>query len=408
MQMCSLRTFSAQLLLILCLSSFAYADNDGNARNDGNDGNAGNARHDAVIGGYFEYSFISDRRIFWSGSEATFTPLVRLTIEKPIEDNIGIYLSAMWTPTVNEHSIGYVELKKREAYPEDLYIYFGNFMQANGELRLGMVKVPFGIFNLLTLGGPHSMPMTTARTREWDVGVRYDVCWGDFGISFATINGDGNGGTDANSDKSFSLRVVYPEAEIKRIYPATINTVSYHSQQAPGSIDDYWLLGMSAYYGDKYSTPIKERNKHYDVDLTLSYGIVSFAMQASYLEGGFTDESVRGATFTDSTYSSGVTTDIDTYNRGAMFSNQIVVRTGERTLISLLTEWYDPDLTSDATPKQRTKSRFVVGASYSITHRTSLSAFFATNQDPYLDGIDAEKNASKGGNVYMASVAASF
>ncbi|MBI5178740.1 MAG: hypothetical protein HZA04_05725 [Nitrospinae bacterium] len=366
-----------------------------------------------AIGAYLEFSYMDDRGIGWSGSETTFAARAKLNIAHRVYDDILIRFNGEWKPTVNGYSRAYGQMKEREANPQDTYFQFDHPGEYPLTLRMGVVKVPFGHFDTLALS-PRNRPAGMTRTREWDYGIRADGSAWLVDWSLAIVNGEGTEGTDSNSAKSVAARIVFPAAGAGDMYPETLEITGYPNPRAANPAGEFrWQFGASAYNGQKYSTPIKQKNSHYGADVKLDYSIFSLKAQYTFLEGGFTDPSVvsePASTFTELQYSSAVSTSIDTYPRGYAAFAELAAGISEKTLLTLMGEMYDPDSESSATAKQRTKQRLVIGLKHDFRPRVSAALFYTLNDNPAfgVSGNILETDHWKGDEILMAAMAVQF
>ena len=355
------------------------------------------------FGLYMEFLYFNDRGQAWTGSEATFTPRLKADIKHYLYDDILLRAKGRWSPTVNKRTIGGGSFDKRETNPEDVYLQFNGLLGRPIELRMGSVKVPFGHFDFMAFE-QRNRPIGFSRTREWDYGLRMDTVIHKHSVSFAIINGDGIDGTDSNSAKSVAIRVAYPAKKGNSPYPETLELTDYPNPLNNNPSGRFiWQTGISAYVGNKYSTPIKIKNSHYGFDFKIDYSNVSLKGQYSFLEGGFSDPGVSAATLTPEELSRAVT---DTYPRGYSVAMELAFGLNSKTVITLMAEKYDPDSESNNSGAQKTKTRFVAGAKYDYRRDVSMTIFYTNNDDPgYQYGAD---NTGRGNDVYMMGVAAKF
>lgn len=370
------------------------------------------------IGGLVELVYIDNSGIGWTGSEATFYPRVKLDITHRLYEDALTRISGEWQPTTSPFSRAYHALAQPEGRIDDTYLEFSRLFE-NTALRLGAVKVPFGQFDTLALN-PESMPISFVRTREWDYGARLDARFKWFDISLAIVNGEGTTGTDANSDKSFAARVVFP-AQSGEIYPETLEVTNFPNPAVANPDGAFgWHFGVSGYNGIKYSTPIKQRNSHYGADLRLDYSIFSVMAQYTFLEGGFTDPSMNNLTQAQITglvnqfqYSSQVSDILgahDSFPRAQAIVAEVVAGLSDKTMLSAMGELYKPDVDSDATPQQRLKQRLVLGVKHDVKKNVSLGFFYVKTYNPAfgVSGNVVESDSWKGDDVITAAAAISF
>jgi hypothetical protein len=277
---------------------------------------------------------------------------------------------------------------------------------------MGVVKVPFGIFDTLALSAGNR-PYALARTREWDYGVRLDASLSMMDISFAVVNGEGTEGTDSNSAKSVAARIAFP-ASPDGAYPETREITDYPNPRIANPGGEFrWRFALDAYNGNKYTTPIKQKNSHYGADLQLDYSIVSLKAQYTFLEGGFTDPSVVSepdAALAALGYSSSVTKDITTYPRGQSLFVEIAVGITGKTMLSAMGEMYDPDTDSHATARQKVKQRLVLGVKHDFRPNVGGAFFYTKTYNPAF-GVSnniVESDYWKGDDILMAGVAVRF
>ena len=389
------------IAIALCiLSTWSYAEET--------TGNAGKTK----IAAYMEFTYLDDRGMGWTGSETTFYLRGRLNIQHYVHDDVVLNLTGEYRPTVNTYSRAFNQLKQREGNPNDTYMQFIDLAGYPMALRLGVVKVPYGQFDTMSLDN-RSRPMSTTRTREWDYGARLDTSLSFMDVSFAIVNGEGSEGTDSNSAKSVALRLVFPATQ-GELYPETLEITRYPNPRTANPDGDFrWQFGASAYNGNKFSTPIKQKNSHYGADLKLDYSIFSLKAQYSFLEGGFTDPSViseTDAALAALGYSGTVTKNIDTFPHGYSYFVEITTAISEKTLFSVLGESYDPDSESNTTPQQRTKERLVLGVKHDFKKDVSGSIFYTKTYNPAfgMTGNVIENDYWKGNDILMAAIAIQF
>ncbi|MFQ5431625.1 MAG: hypothetical protein ACE5EN_03860 [Nitrospinota bacterium] len=361
---------------------------------------AASKKGETEFGFYMEFSYFNDRGRAWTGSEASFSTRLKADLKHHLYDDILLRAKAVWSPSVNRHTIGGDSFDKREARPEDVYMQFNGLMGHPIELRMGSVKVPFGHFDFMSFE-ERNRPIGFSRTREWDYGLRMDTVINKHSVSFAVINGDGIDGTDANSAKSVAIRVAYPAGKEESAYPKTLEITDYpnplNSNPSGGFL---WQTGVSAYVGNRYSTPIKIKNSHYGFDFKVDYSIISLKGQYSFLEGGFTNS---GVVLSPEELSRAVT---DTYPRGYSGAMELAVGLNSKTVITVMAEKYDPDSDSDNSGAQKTKTRLVIGARYEYRKDVSMAIFYTYNDDPGY--LYVAENTGRGNDVYMLGVAARF
>ncbi len=349
-----------------------------------------------------EFSYFNDRGQAWTGSEITFSTLLKADMKYRLYDDILLRAKGVWSPIVNRQTIGADSFDKREASPEDVYMQFDRLLGLPFELRLGSVKVPFGFFDFMAFE-KRNRPIGFSRTREWDYGMRLDAVFNKHAVSFAVINGDGIDGTDANSAKSVVLRVVYP-ARGESPYPETLEVTEYPNPVNSNPTGGFlWQTGVSGYVGNRYSTPIKIKNNHYGFDFKIDYSVVSLKGQYSYLEGGFSDPGVDTTTLTAEELNRAVT---NTYPRGYSAAMELAVGVNSKTVVTFMAEKYDPDSESDNSGAQKTKTRLVAGARYDYRPDVSIAVFYTYNEDPGYQYV--ADNTGRGNDVYMIGVAAKF
>ena len=319
-------------------------------------------------------------------------------------DDIIVVANGVWVPTVNEHTIGRDTFDKREGNPEDLYIQVKKLIKKKPvDFRLGVVKVPFGLFNFMAFED-RNRPISFTRTREWDYGVRMDTIINKHALSLAIVNGDGIQGTDANSAKSVVLRVLYPVKTVEDAYPETVEITEYPNPLKTNPQGGFlWQAGISMYIGNKYSTPIKVRNTHYGFDLKIDYKNVTLKGQYTYHRGGFSGEGVSAATLNAEDLARA---DTSTFNDAHSLVTEAAVGINPRTVVTLMAEIYDPSSRSDNSGAQKTKTRLVAGAKYDYRKDVSMAIFYTRNDDPGYQYASA--NTGRGSNVYMMGVAARF
>ncbi|MEE8483776.1 MAG: hypothetical protein V3S46_04180 [Nitrospinota bacterium] len=369
-------------------------------------GEAEIAEGETEFGGYVEFTYFNNRSIAWTGSEASFKPRVKADIVHAIYDDVIIRVKGEWTPSVNNNSINYTGLKKKEGYPEDAYILFNNLRGRGIELRLGVVKVPFGHFDTFAYDD-ENRPMSFSRTREWDYGMRLDASFKLLDISIAVIDGDGRDGTDANSAKSAAMRLAFPSIK-SGAYPETLESTKYPNPKSANPDGGFkWRLGLSAYAGNKYSTPIKVKNNHYGADLKVDLRFISMKAQYTYMEGGFTDPAEASQDLSGYGYSDAVTGTTDTFPKGNAIVVEVTAGVTPKTMVTVMAERYEPDSESDGTDRQKLRTRFVFGIRYEMRPKISAAFFFTQNNNPYFDSISAI-NTGRGDNVLQMGIAADF
>lgn len=356
---------------------------------------------------YMEFSYFNDRGIAWTGSEIAFQTRFKLDMSYAIYDDILVRTKMEWVPTVSKNTIGYSGLVKKEFYPEDIYLLFKDLFGYQAALRVGVVKTPFGHFDTFAYDDK-SRPISFMRTRGWDFGLRLDTKTDITDISLAIINGDGREGTDANSAKSVVLRFVFPGSE-GDVYPVTLESTKYPNPVMSNPDGDFsFELGLSAYVGNLYSTPIKERNSHYGVDVKIDYSVFSFKAQYTYLEGGYTNQTVRNNDDVDlSNHDPSVTTDTDTFPKGYAVFAELAVGITSKTLLTIMVETYEPDTESDETSRQEEKQRTVLALKYDFRPGITFAFLYTYNDNPYYDK-DYRPSDDRGDDVYQAGVSASF
>lgn len=397
-----IRFFLLQLLCAAAACGAAVADDGDKTR----------------IGGLVELVYIDNSGIGWTGSESTFYPRVKLDISHRLYEDALARISGEWQPTVSPFSRAFNALAQPEGRIDDTYLEFSRLFE-NTALRLGAVKVPFGQFDTLALN-PESMPISFVRTREWDYGARLDARFQWLDLSLAIVNGEGTTGTDANSDKSFVARVVFP-AQSGEIYPETLEVTNFPNPATENPDGAFgWHFGVSGYNGTRYSTPIKQRNSHFGADLRLDYSIFSMMAQYTFLEGGFTDPSMNNLTQGQITalvdqfqYSSQVADILsahDSFPRAQAIVAEVVAGLSNKTMISAMGELYKPDVDSDATPQQRLKQRLVLGVKHDVKKNVSLGFFYVKTYDPAfgVSGNVVESDSWKGEDILTAAAAISF
>ncbi|GMT42678.1 MAG: hypothetical protein IEMM0002_1089 [bacterium] len=364
-----------------------------------------------TVDGYLEFSLFDDRGVGWTGSETSFNTRVKLDITRAVYDDILLRLKGEWIPTISEYGRAYGRMKQREGSPEDVYAQFTGMIGRSSELRIGIVKVPFGHFDTMALD-ERNRAITFNRTREWDTGIRLDSRFSFMDFSFAMINGDGREGIDTNSSKSVAARVVFPAGDEKNIYPETQEITRYPNPRLVNPYGGFaWRIGASGYIGQRYTTPVKIRNTHYGADMIVSYSVFSLKMQYTLMEGGFTDPvSALNESLSAYEYSAAVTTDIDTFRRGYSFFAELAAGITEKFMLTIMAEQYDPDSQSNATVKQETKTRVVIGLKYDFRPRVTGSIFHTINEDPAFGktGDITQGDSWKGDDVTMAGIALQF
>lgn len=355
------------------------------------------------FGFYMEFLYFNDRGQAWTGSEATFSTRLKADIKQYLHNDILLRAKGTWSPNVNKRTIGSASFDKRETSPEDVYLQFNGLLGRPIELRMGSVKVPFGHFDFMAFER-RNRPIGFSRTREWDYGMRIDTVLHKHSVSFAIINGDGIDGTDSNSAKSVAVRVSYPAKKENSPYPETFEVTDYPNPLNSNPSGRFiWQTGVSAYVGNRYSTPIKIKNNHYGFDFKIDVSNITLKGQYSFLEGGFSDPGVSAATLTAEELSRA---DISTYPRGYSAAMELAYGLNSKTVITLMAEQYDPDSETDNSGAQKTKTRLVIGGKYDYRHDVSMALFYTYNDDPGYQYV-AENNG-RGNDVYMMGVAAQF
>ena len=121
------------------------------------------------------------------------------------------------------------------------------------------------------------------------------------------------------------------------------------------------------------------------------------------MEGGFSDPGVSTSTLTAEELSRAVT---DTYPRGYAAAMELAYGLNSKTVITLMTEIYDPDSETNNSGAQKTKTRLVIGARYDYRQDVTMALFYTYNDDPGFQYTS--DNTGRGNDVYMLGVAASF
>lgn len=370
-----------------------------------------------TVSGYVELSFFDDRGIGWTGSETTLRPRAKVDITHALYDDVILRFSGEWVAQAHRYSRAYDSLYQREGNPEDLYIHFQRFSGLPFDVRLGVVKVPYGFFNTMA-ADDRNRPITQTHFREWDMGLRLDAPLSFMDFSLAMINGDGRQGTDANSSKSVAMRASFPAAEGGG-YPEAEEVTSYPNPRAANPSGDFrWQLAAFGYVGDRYTTPIKRKYSHYGADAQVGYGALNFKMQYTFFEGGYNDPSMNNITsaewqqlMTDLHYSSTVRPELYTYPRGQSLWAELSYGVTERDMATLLAESFDPDMQSDATIFQQTKYRYVAGYKHDYRKGVTAAIFYTVNDNPAFgnSAVDITQSDNwKGDDMLMITVAAQF
>lgn len=392
----------AALLLVAAIAPAARAEEGDGGKTD--------------VHGYVELSYIDDRGLGWTGSETTLRPRGKLDITHALYDDVSLRFAGEWVAQAHQYSRAYGALYQREGNPEDFLIHFRRFSGLPLDVRLGVVKVPYGLFNTMAIDD-RNRPITLARTREWDMGLRIDAPLPFMDFSLAVINGDGRQGTDANSSKSVAMRASFPAADGGG-YPETEEVTSYPNPRAANPTGDFrWQFAASGYVGDRYTTPIKQKYSHYGAEVQAAYGAFAFNMQYTFFEGGFNEASMNNLTpaewqqmVTAFQYSSSVRQDLHTYPRGQSLWAELSYGITDRDMATLMGEMYDPDMQSDATVFQQTKKRYVIGFKHDYRKGVTAAIFYTVNDNPaFGDPSDVTQGDSwKGDDVLMITVAAQF
>lgn len=397
------RRAAAALLLVAAFAPHARAE----------DGDAGKT----TVHGYVELSYIDDRGIGWTGSETTLRPRAKLDITHALYDDVTLRFAGEWVSQVHRYSRAYDSLYQREGNPEDMYIHFRRFSDLPFDVRLGVVKVPYGFFNTMAIDD-RNRPIILARSREWDMGLRIDAPLTFMDLSLAVINGDGRQGTDANSSKSVAVRASFPAAEGGG-YPETEEVTSYPNPRAANPNGEFrWQAAVSGYVGDRYTTPIKRKYAHYGAEALAAYGPLSLKMQYTFFEGGYNDPSMNNLTpaewqqlATDLHYTSSVLQTLYTYPRGQSLWAELSYGITERDMATMMAETYDPDMQSDATVFQKTKKRYVIGFKHDYRKGITAAVLYTFNDNPAFGDPNVDITQSdywKGDDVLMVTVAAQF
>ena len=382
-----------------------------------------------LLGGYLEFVFFDDRGIGWSGSETTFVTGYKLDFGRRLYDDISIRVRGSFAQTAHEHSRGYEKLKKREFNPEDTYMEFIDLAGEESSLKLGVVKVPFGIFNTLSIDD-RNRPRTFSTTREWDSGIRLDKRYSSFDVALGFVNGDGREGTDPNSAKAVVVRLSTPSSGFPA-YPKTLEVTGYPNPLETNPTGELlWRVGGSLYLGNHYSTPIKEKNNHYAVDLEVKYSIMSIKAQATYMEGGHTfTEMARSGSMIDGVwvdgfsdfvdefeYSNAVVYDIADFPKGSSGFIEVAAALSAKSMFSVMYEHYDPDIESGEAPFQVVKERLVFGYKHDFRKNVSFAFFHTINRDPAFGAVNStgakydilQSDNWKGDEVNMVIFAVEF
>lgn len=367
--------------------------------------------------GYVEFTYFDDRGIGWSGSETTLRPRAKLDVTHSVYDDIALRFAAEWTATVGPHSRAYARMAKREGLPEDVYIHFKRFSGMPFDLRMGVVKVPYGIFNTMAVDD-RNRPITLARFREWDYGMRFDAPLSSMDVSLAMVNGDGREGTDANSSKSIVFRAAYPPSG-GELYPETDEVPTYPNPRAANPDGAFhWQVAASGYVGDRYTTPIKQKFAHYGADFSAAWSVFSLKTQYTFFEGDFTNRDMNNWTASqwtqmvaDLQLSGAAVQAIYTYPRGQSVFAEFGWGATDKSMLTVMYEVYDPDMTSDTSKFQRSKSRLVVGAKHDYRTGVTAALFYTINDNPAFGDPAVDITQSdywKGDTVLMATVAVRF
>ncbi len=397
------RLAAAALLLLAAVATAARADEGGGEK--------------TAFHGYLELAYIDDQGIGWTGSETVFRPRVKVEFRHALYDDITLQFAGEWVAQAHQFSRAYGNLYRREGNPEDALIHFRRFSGLPFDMRLGVVKVPYGFFNTMAIDS-RNRPISMNKCREWDMGLRIDAPLPFMDFSLAIINGDGRQGTDANSSKSVALRAAFPAADGDP-YPETEEVTSYPNPRAANPDGDFrWQVAASGYVGDRYSTPIKQKYAHYGAEAQAAYGAFAFKMQYTFFEGGFTDGTMNNLTaaewqqvLTTFQYTSSVGGNLHTYPRGQSLWGELSYGVTERGMAALMAETYDPDTQSDATVFQQTKHRYVVGYKHDYRKGVTASIFYTINSNPAFGASNSDITQSdrwKGDRVLMVAVAAQF
>ncbi len=369
------------------------------------------------VHGYVEFTYFDDRGIGWSGSETTFRPRAKIDLRHQLYNDIDLRLAAAWTAQVHEYSRAYGKLYQREGKPEDIYIRFQRFSGYPFDVRAGIVKVPYGIFNTLA-ADDRNRPLTLTRFREWDMGLRLDAPLEFMDFSLALVNGDGVMGTDANSSKSVVLRAAYPAAQ-GELYPETEEVTAYPNPLAANPDGAFrWQAGASAWVGDHYTTPIKQKFAHYGADLQAAWGPFALKAEYTFFEGDFNNRDVLNLTpaqwdalVAEYQYTDAVQQNIYTYQRGQSVWAELAYAATERSMLTVMAETYDPDTTSNATVFQKAKARYVIGMKHDYRKGVTAALFYTFNDNPAFGYANVDVTQSdywKGDNVLMITLAAQF
>lgn len=377
----------------------------------------GDGADKTTVSGYVELSYFDDQGIGWTGSETVLRPRAKLDITHALYDDVTLRFSGEWVAQAHRYSRAYDRLYQREGNPEDLYIHFQRFSGLPFDVRLGVVKVPYGFFNTMAVD-ERNRPRTQMRSREWDMGLRIDVPLSFMDFSLAMINGDGRQGTDANSSKSVAVRASFPATD-GGAYPETEEVASYPNPRAANPDGDFrWQVAGSGYVGDRYTTPIKQKYSHYGAEALAAYGPLAFKMQYMFFEGGFNDGTMNNLTaaewqqlVTDMQYTSSVRQALYTYPRGQSLWAELSYGLTGQDMATLMAETYDPDMQSDATVFQQTKKRYVFGFKHDYRKGVTAAIFYTVNDNPAFGDPAADITQSdnwKGDEVLMITVAARF
>ncbi|MDH5543256.1 MAG: hypothetical protein OEY64_09860 [Nitrospinota bacterium] len=371
--------------------------------------------------GVIGFAFFQDHRIGWTGSEASFYTSAKLDyIHRISEDTIARF-GGEFRPTVNDHSRAYDALKKREGSIEDTYMEFDRFLSRNTAIKFGVVKVPFGHFDTFALE-ERNRPVSMTRTREWDYGIRLDSRFSHIDLSLAVVNGEGTTGTDANSAKSVALMLAGGSGSGEPIYPETLYITNYPNpmvQNSPGGVR--WRYAISAYAGNRYTTPIKERNNHYGIDMEFGYSIATLKLQAAHHDGYFNNLSVAeddlNRLVDEFQYGSAVTLNPENFPKAVSSFAELCIGLSERTLMTIMYEYYDPDTMAAEDLRQVARERVVIGWKRDFRKDSSFAVLYTMNNNPafarLVEGspkkaIIVETDDMEGDDVLMMSVAVQF
>ncbi len=329
--------------------------------------------------GEIDVSFINDRRLHWTGTESTFRTQARLYIDYAFDERLAFRLAGRALQGIGYHARTYERLKYDGFTPEDTYIELDRFPVQGAYLQAGIVRVPFGIFDTFALEDINR-PLVHKRSREWDSGVLVGYRGHGIDARAALVNGEGSDGVrlDTNSSKSGVARLgAYLQYEETRI-----------------------SAGLSGYYGNKYSTPIKERNSHWGVDLSLM--LPRFAALAEFVS--FNGKPVKVGDLDYYEFKDDITignNESDANGWYVQFKGEII-----EDILELFYGFssYDPAIDAEQEAWEKVKRRHTIGSRLVMLSYLELFLIYTSEDDPAFGLLKEESNTYKGDDKIQAAL----